>query len=277
MKMRRVIILRLIIVLMISIIIGSLPIPTLAKESSNIIKYSIRLGDTYYLLSARFGTTIENISLMNKGVNPQNLLVGQKINIPVGKNILIHKVYKGDVLWKIAQKYDNSIETIASQNYIRDPNLIYVGDILAIPKNKKVVWLTGMTGEFGGARNLSQEDYDGAYNFYTTKSEEELDRIIKDIQIKLAQARVDENGKIIRDEEGNIVYYGSSNLWVDGKGQWNVRLGVSGFTVRMGVGWGIQRTFTGTLNTTKIGFTNGVPVDVEKFAKALFVYASNML
>ena len=41
---------------------------------------------------------------------------------------------------------------------------------------------------------------------------------------------------------------------------------------RMGVGWTPYKMFNGTLNTNKEGFTNGVPVDTEKFAKALYVY-----
>lgn len=261
----------------VSIIICSLPLVVLGKESTDIIKYQIRPADTYHLLSIRFNTTVDSIADANKKVNPDNLLIGQKIYMPIGKDIFVHKVYKGDVLWKIAEEYGSTIETIAVQNYIKDPNLIYTGDILAIPKDKKIVRLTGSIGEFGMARSLSKEDYDGAYALYTTMSEQELDTMVNELNGKIAQPRVDEKGQLIRDAEGNIVYYGTSRLWVDEKGQWNVWAGVSGFTSRMGIGWGIARTFRVTLKTDKEGFTNGVPVDVAKFAKAVFVYEFKML
>jgi len=44
--------------------------------------YTIKAGDTYFLLAQRFGTTVEAIQQANPGVNPNNLQIGQVICIP---------------------------------------------------------------------------------------------------------------------------------------------------------------------------------------------------
>ena len=43
--------------------------------------YTIRPGDTYFLLAQRFGTTVEALIAANPGVDPNNLQVGQVICI----------------------------------------------------------------------------------------------------------------------------------------------------------------------------------------------------
>ena len=44
--------------------------------------YTIQPGDTVWLLSRRFGTTVDAILAANPGLNPQNLQIGQRICIP---------------------------------------------------------------------------------------------------------------------------------------------------------------------------------------------------
>ncbi|MDI9476482.1 MAG: LysM peptidoglycan-binding domain-containing protein [Natronincolaceae bacterium] len=44
--------------------------------------YTIRAGDTFYLLSIRFGTTVGAIVAANPGVNPNALQIGQVVCIP---------------------------------------------------------------------------------------------------------------------------------------------------------------------------------------------------
>lgn len=47
-----------------------------------------------------------------------------------------HVVEEGDVLWKIAEKYNTSVEKIMSLNELKDPNIIYPGDEITISEEK---------------------------------------------------------------------------------------------------------------------------------------------
>ena len=50
--------------------------------------YTIRPGDTFFSLAARFNTTVQAIMNANPGVNPNNLQIGQQICIPVAHTSL---------------------------------------------------------------------------------------------------------------------------------------------------------------------------------------------
>ena len=43
-----------------------------------------------------------------------------------------HKVVKGDTLWALSRKYGTTVDAIAKLNNIKNPNLIYVGQVLTI-------------------------------------------------------------------------------------------------------------------------------------------------
>ena len=48
------------------------------------------------------------------------------------KSFIYHKVEQGETLWKIAQRYNVSIDNIVSHNGITNPDLIYCGSTLKI-------------------------------------------------------------------------------------------------------------------------------------------------
>jgi LysM repeat protein len=103
-------------------------------QPNNIIHYKIKEGDTFYLLSLRFNSSVKSISNMNPKRNPTNLIIGSKIKVPVGSGIKLHHVKKGDTLGNISWKYDSTVEFISAKNNIVNRNIIYPGDILAIPE-----------------------------------------------------------------------------------------------------------------------------------------------
>jgi LysM repeat protein len=103
-------------------------------QTNNIIHYKIKKGDTFYLLGLRFNSSVKSISNMNPKMNPNNLIIGRKIKVPVGSGIKLHHVKKGDTLGNISWKYDSTVEFISAKNNIVNPNLVYPGDILSIPE-----------------------------------------------------------------------------------------------------------------------------------------------
>lgn len=47
------------------------------------IPYVIQPGDTFYSIAQRITTTVEAIMQVNPGLNPEALLIGQQICIPI--------------------------------------------------------------------------------------------------------------------------------------------------------------------------------------------------
>lgn len=112
--------------------------------------YTVRPGDTMYSIANRFYTTIWAIAQANGIVNPSRIYVGQVLFIPVGGPIppappmpqppfpiggqLIHVVRYGENLYGIARLYGVSAWQIAYVNGLANPNYIYAGQQLLIPR-----------------------------------------------------------------------------------------------------------------------------------------------
>lgn len=111
--------------------------------NNNYITYTVRRGDTLSELALRYGTTVDEIAGINGIVNPNLIYIGEQLLIPTKNNTPNsgnnnnndenYVVRRGDTLSKIALKYGTTVNAIARLNGIRNPNLIYVGQILQIP------------------------------------------------------------------------------------------------------------------------------------------------
>ncbi len=118
------------------------PGPT--PPSGQCITYVVQRGDTLYSLARRFGTTVNDIALQNNIVNPSLIFVGQKLTIcPEGTapppseppaECTLYTVQTGDTLFSIALRFGSTVQAIAQANNITNPNLIFAGQQLCIPK-----------------------------------------------------------------------------------------------------------------------------------------------
>lgn len=95
--------------------------------------YQIRKGDNLTSISKHFGISLSELIKINDIKNPDLIVIGQKIKIPLQG--LQYIVRKGDCLWKIANKFKVSIKSIIKSNNLNKPDKIYVGQRLHIPKN----------------------------------------------------------------------------------------------------------------------------------------------
>lgn len=50
--------------------------------------YTVRRGDTFFSIAARFGTTIRAISAANPTVDPMNIRVGSRLTVPMGFDVV---------------------------------------------------------------------------------------------------------------------------------------------------------------------------------------------
>lgn len=105
------------------------------KNSQNGI-YIVRSGDTLTQISLRFNTTVSMLVSLNNISNPNLIYIGQRLIVPTGgqnsTQIITYRVRRGDNLYRIARRYGTSVQSIVRLNGIRNPNYLYIGQILRI-------------------------------------------------------------------------------------------------------------------------------------------------
>ncbi len=99
------------------------------------VEYVVRKGNTLFGIAQFFGTTVEKILSANQIADPNMIYVGQNLKIPVDTEIEAGYIYvtrPGDTLWSIAQRFGTTVDHIARNNSISNPNIIYPGTRLYI-------------------------------------------------------------------------------------------------------------------------------------------------
>ena len=91
----------------------------------------VRPGDSLFRLSQAYGVSINQIVEANELPNPDQLVVGQAIVIPIQGRY--HWVGPGESLFSISRLYNIPVAEIARVNRIADPSRINVGLRLYIP------------------------------------------------------------------------------------------------------------------------------------------------
>ena len=91
--------------------------------------YTVRSGDTLWILAQRFGTTTDAIKSLN-GLTSDALSVGQVLKIPGA--FFLYTVQSGDTLYLLSQRFGVSIDRIMALNNLTSAALS-VGQVLIIP------------------------------------------------------------------------------------------------------------------------------------------------
>lgn len=99
--------------------------------TSNEITYTVKKGDSLWLIANRYDTTVNTIKDKN-GLTSNNLSIGQILKIPSTTNYITYTVKKGDSLWLIAKNYNTSVNDIKKLNSLSSNNLS-IGQKLIIP------------------------------------------------------------------------------------------------------------------------------------------------
>jgi spore germination protein len=108
----------------------------------------VQRGENLWLLSQRYGVSLDQIAAVNELPNPSQLVVGQALVIPAAP--LQYTVKPGDNLWTIAQRYGTTAQAILQENQITNPALIYPGQTLTIPQRPRpMIEVNAFTSRFG--------------------------------------------------------------------------------------------------------------------------------
>ena len=107
-------------------------------KSPDAIRYTVKRGDTLWGIAKKFGVTVSAVVNANNIRNPNLIYVGEVFIIPhmtsaENSGYTLYTVRRGDTLWGISRKFGTSINSIVALNGIKNPNLIYAGEVFKIP------------------------------------------------------------------------------------------------------------------------------------------------
>ncbi|HDZ08180.1 DUF5715 family protein [Pseudohongiella sp.] len=116
----------------------------LATITGDSREYTVRRGDTLTAVAARMNTTVAQLRAAN-GLRSDLIHIGQRLTVPGDTASTIasassapvirevtHRVQRGETLWRIASRYETSVDVLRSQNDL-------AGDLLRIGQTLRVV------------------------------------------------------------------------------------------------------------------------------------------
>ena len=106
------------------------------KEQPNAeTTYTVKSGDTLSGIASKYGTTYQELARINNIENPNLIYPGQVLKISCSEQtqaVQTYTVKSGDTLSVIASKYGTTYQELAKKNGIKNPNLIYPGQVIKI-------------------------------------------------------------------------------------------------------------------------------------------------
>ena len=106
--------------------------------------YVVKQGDTLYSIGREFGVTVAELERFNGFRDPNRLVVGQDVLIPVEGSI--HTVESGESLYSIASQYGITLDALIKANPdIAPPYTIYPGQVINVPADtdKRTISVNG--------------------------------------------------------------------------------------------------------------------------------------
>ena len=119
---------------------SSIPEDSTEDKKQNFKYITVKRGDTLSKIAEEYNTSYKYLARINDIANPNIIYVGEKVKVPVLDHNKIHDtshrlyiVKRGNTLSEIAREYNVRVDSIVKLNDIKNPNLIYAGEVLRIP------------------------------------------------------------------------------------------------------------------------------------------------
>lgn len=108
-----------------------LTIPEEKFLPANQITYTVKKGDSLWVIANKYDTTVDKIKSTNS-LTSNSLSIGQVLIIPSTSEFITYTVKKGDSLWVIANNYNTTVDNIKKLNSLTSNNLT-IGQKLLLP------------------------------------------------------------------------------------------------------------------------------------------------
>ena len=103
--------------------------------------YTVQKGDSLWKIASKFGITVDDLKKLNN-LKSNTITVGQTLKVkkeeekPI-EDYLVYTVKSGDSLWKIASKYNTTVDTLMKVNNLKG-TILTINQQLLIPKSKEI-------------------------------------------------------------------------------------------------------------------------------------------
>lgn len=95
-------------------------------------QHSVQAGDTLWKIAGKYDTTVLELLNLNARIIPDNLTVGQKINLPLETLFSYHVIQPGDNVRSLAAQYKVPLQALLEANGLQDQK-VTVGEMIRIP------------------------------------------------------------------------------------------------------------------------------------------------